>query len=116
MRRFSILPLLGLLAAVGCGSDSRTGPPASYSLSTTATNVSVAQDSNVTLAVSVLREGTDTTIKGARLRYTSADPRIATVDSVGKITGIAGGATTINVKVANASLDIPVTVRARPAT
>ncbi len=116
MRRFRFLSLLGLAAAVACGDDSRTGPPASYSLAATNTNLSIAQDSNATLDVNVTRAGTDTTIKQARLRFSSADPRIATVDSVGKITGISGGSTTINVKVANASLDVPVTVRARPAT
>ena len=116
MRRFSFLSLLALIAAVACDdSDTRTGPPAAYSLSSSSTNVSVGQDSNVALSVAVNRAGTDTTIKGARLRFTSVDPRIAAVDSVGRVTGLAGGTTTIRVSHANATLDIPVTVRARPA-
>jgi hypothetical protein len=115
MRRFSAVPLLWLAAALGCGSDSRTGPPASYSLEPAATSISVAQDSTLALTIAVRREGTDTTIKRARLRYESADPRVATVDSLGKVTGVAGGSTSINVKLADASIDIPVTVRPRPA-
>ena len=115
MRRFSAFPILFLAAALGCGSDSRTGPPASYSLEPASATLAVGQDSTAAVPIAVKREGTDTTIKRVRLRYASADPRIATVDSLGNITGVAGGTTTINVKLANASLDIPVTVRAHPA-
>jgi hypothetical protein len=115
MRRYSILPLLGLAAALGCGDDSRTGPPASYSLEPAATAIAVGQDSSTALTVAVKREGTDTTIKRTRLRFASADPHVATVDSLGVVTGVAGGSTTVNVKLANASIDVPVTVRAHPA-
>ena len=116
MRFHKLLSVLGVIAALGCGSDSRTGPPASYTLVPSAPSVSVAQDSTAALNIAVNRQGTDTTIKRTRLRFASADPRIATVDSLGVITGMAGGTTTINVKLANASIDIPVTVRERPAT
>lgn len=116
MRSYKILSVLGLVAAIGCGSDSRTGPPASYSLVPAAPTVSVAQDSTFALSIAVNREGTDTTIKRTRLRFASADPRIAVVDSLGVITGMAAGTTSINVKLANATVDIPVTVRERAAT
>ncbi|MES2521609.1 MAG: Ig-like domain-containing protein [Gemmatimonadota bacterium] len=109
--------LAGLLVVLGCSSDSTTGTaPATYTLEPPSAAVSVGQDSTLALLVNVRRAGTDTTIKGSRLTYSSADYSIATVDGTGLITGIRGGATTINVSHAGATIAVPVTVRARPAT
>ena len=114
MRRNNILPIAALLAAVGCGSDSGTGTPGfSYTLQPVAASVSVGQDSAAPLGITVMR-GTDV-ITGSRLSYSSADYRVAAVDSLGRVVGLAGGATTITVRLGNAKVDIPVTVRPHPA-
>ena len=115
MRRKKFPPLLALLVAMGCGSDSGPGSPEfSYTLSPAAPTVSVGQDSTVALNVAVMR-GTDA-ISDARLSYSSADYDIATVDAAGLVTGRAGGSTTITVRFGANSVDIPVTVRPHPAT
>jgi hypothetical protein len=76
--------------------------------------VAVGQDSSAALGVTVTR-GTDA-ITGARLSYASGDYRIATVDSLGRVTGVAGGTTSITVRLGETSVEVPVTVRPRPAT
>jgi hypothetical protein len=117
MRRFSAIALVGLPLAWGCGSDSSTGiPNVTYTLEAPTPTLSLGQDSSTTLAINVRRTGSDTTIKGARLIFASADYNIATVDGTGLVTAVRGGATTIKVRLGEASIDIPVTVRARPAT
>src|SRR6188768_1449103 len=117
MRRLSGRTLVGLLVALGCGSDSTTGvAPMSYTLEPVTTSIGVGQDSSITLSINVRRAGTDTTIKGARLNYVSADYNIATVDGTGLVTGIRGGSTTIKASLGDASVDVPVTVRAHTAT
>ena len=68
------------------------------------------------LVINVKRTGTDTTIKGVRLVYSSADYTIATVDGTGLVTGIRGGSTTITANLNDATVDMPVTVRGHPAT
>jgi hypothetical protein len=115
--RLSGCALVGLLAVLGCSSDSTTGAaPATYTLELASASVSLGQDSSLTLVVNVKRAGTDTTIKGVRPTYSSADYTIATVDGTGLVTGMRGGSTTITVSHADASVSVPVTVRARPAT
>lgn len=117
MHRISVSALSGLLFVIGCGSDSSTGvAPSTYTLEPVTTSVAVGQDSTMTLSINVHRQGTDTTIKGARLLYTSADYSIATVDGTGIVTGIKGGTTTIKVALNDATVDVPVTVRGHPAT
>ena len=115
MRCTKIFPLLSLLGAIGCGSDSGPGSPGfSYTLQPAIASVALGQDSTVALGVTVTR-GTDV-ITSPRLSYSSADYRIATVDSIGRVTGLAGGSTTITVRLGASSIGVPVTVRARPAT
>src|SRR5678815_1809857 len=117
MHRISVPALVGLLFVIGCGSDSSTGvAPSTYTLEPATASVAVGQDSTATLAINVRRQGTDTTIKGARLLYTSADYGIATVDGTGIVTGIKGGTTSIKVSLNDATVDVPVTVRGHPAT
>jgi hypothetical protein len=117
MNRSSASVLVALLAILGCSDDSSTGvSPSDYTLETTTPSLSIAQDSAMTLTIDVKRAGTDTTIKGSRLEYTSADYNIATVNGTGVVTAIRGGSTTITAKLGDARLDVPVTVRARPAT
>jgi len=117
MRRFSAIALVGLPLAWGCGSDSSTGiPNVTYTLEPATPALALGQDSSATLAVNVRRTGSDTTIKGARLIFASADYNIGTVDGTGLVTAVRGGATTIKVRLGEASVDVPVTVRARPAT
>jgi hypothetical protein len=114
MRCNKILPLVALLGAVACGDDSGTGSPGfQYNLAPASPTVSVGQDSTVSLGITVTR-GTDP-VTGARLSYSSADYRIATVDSIGRVTARAGGATTITARLGNSTVDIPVTVRPHPA-
>jgi hypothetical protein len=87
-----------------------------YTLEPAAASLSIAQDSSMLLAINVKRAGTDTTIKGSRLEYSSADYSIATVDGTGLVTAVRGGSTTITARLGEAKVDVPVTVRARPAT
>jgi hypothetical protein len=118
MHRLVAIALVGLPLAitVGCGDSSTAVPSTTYTLEPTTASLALGQDSSVTLAVNVRRTGTDTTIKGARLVFSSADYNIATVDGTGIVTGVRGGNTTINARLGDASVDVPVTVRARPAT
>ena len=117
MHRLSGPALVGLILLLGCDSDKTTGTaPASYTLEPASSTVSVGQDSSVALVINVKRSGTDTTIKGARPTYSSADYSIATVDGTGLVTGLRGGTTSINVALGDATVSVPVTVRARPAT
>ena len=99
MRRFSVIALVGLPLAWGCGSDSSTGiPNVTYTLEPATPALSLGQDSSATLAINVRRTGSDTTIKGARLIFASDDYNIATVDGTGLVTAVRGGATTIKVR------------------
>lgn len=117
MHRFSGRALAGLLFLAGCASDETTGTaPSTYTLEPATTSFSVAQDSSATLLINVKRAGTDTTIKNSRITFSSADYNIATVDGTGLVTGIRGGSTTIKATLSGATVDVPVTVRARPAT
>jgi hypothetical protein len=117
MNRSSITALVALLAILACSDDSSTGvSPSDYTLETTTPTLSIAQDSAVTLAVTVMRAGTDTSIKGSRLEFTSADYNIATVNGTGVVTAVRAGSTTITAALGEARLEVPVTVRARPAT
>jgi hypothetical protein len=117
MRRLSVCVLVGLGFAAGCGSESTTAvAPGTYTLEPATTSLAIGQDSSATIAVNVRRSGTDTTLKGVRLNYASADYNIATVDGTGIVTGMRGGNTTIKVSLGEATVDVPVTVRARPAT
>jgi hypothetical protein len=117
MNRSSASVLVALLAILGCGGDSSTGvSPSDYTLETATPSLSIAQDSAMTLTVDVKRAGTDTTIKGSRLEFTSADYDIATVNGTGVVTAVRAGSTTITVQLGDARLDVPVTVRARRAT
>jgi len=117
MNRLSALALLGLSLLAACNSESSTGVAATtYTLEPVTADISLGQDSSTTLAVNVKRAGTDTTIKGVRLVFTSEDYNIATVDGTGLVTAIGGGSTKIRVTVANATIEVPVTVRPHPAT
>jgi len=117
MLRISGRTLVGLLVVLGCGSDSSNGVgPMTYTLEPASASVSLGQDSSLALVVNVKRAGTDTTIKGVRLTYASADYTIATVDGTGLVTAVRGGSTSINVSLGTATISVPVTVRARPAT
>src|SRR5262245_31392469 len=117
MNRISVLALVGLPMLLACGSESTTGvEPMTYTLEPVTASLAVGQDSSATLNVNVKRAGTDTTIKGARLQFTSADYNIAAVDGTGLVTGVRGGSTTIKVRLGDASVDVPVTVRPHPAT
>jgi hypothetical protein len=117
MLRLSVPALVGVIVLAACDSDSTTGAaPATYTLEPASSSISLGQDSSVALVINVKRAGTDTTIKGARPTYASRDYSIATVDGTGLITGMRGGTTTIRVSLADATIDVPVTVRARPAT
>lgn len=120
MHRYSAIALVGLacmLSACGDDSSGSTTEPGVYTLAATATpTLSLGQDSSFTVAIDVNRAGTDTTIKGVRLDFSSADYTIATVDGAGKITGLKGGTTNIRAKLGAAFVDVPVTVRAHPAT
>src|SRR5688572_15636383 len=116
MRQYSAFQLLMLLALWGCGSDGDSvAPTFSYTLQPAATSVGVGQDSSVALGVVVTRDD-NTTVTGPRVLYSSQDYRIATVDSAGNVVGLSGGSTTITARFGDASVDIPVTVRPRPAT
>jgi Bacterial Ig-like domain (group 2) len=115
--RLSALALLGLSLLAACNSESSTGVAASnYTLEPVTADISLGQDSSMTLAVNVKRAGTDTTIKGVRLVFASEDYNIATVDGTGLVTAIGGGSTKIRVTLANATIEVPVTVRPHPAT
>ena len=115
MRRFKLLPLVALLGAIACGDDSGTSSPGfQYTLAPAAPTLSIAQDSTMSVGISVTR-GTDA-VTGARISYSSSDYRIATVDSIGRVTARASGSATITARLGNSSVQIPVTVRARPAT
>jgi len=119
MHRISAIALVGVACmTVSCGDDSSgTTEPAAYTLTATTTpSIAVGQDSNTTLVVDVKRAGTDTTIKGVRFEYSSADYTIATIDGTGLVTGLKGGSTTVRAKLGTAFVDVPVTVRAHPAT
>jgi hypothetical protein len=117
MHRKSVPALVGLAVAIGCGSDKSTGvAPATYTLTPVTNSIAVGQDSSTAISVDVRRAGVDTTIKGSRLIYTSADYGIATVDGTGLVTGIRGGSTSIKVALNDVTVDIPVTVRGHPAT
>ncbi len=117
MLRISAPAVVGLLVVVGCGSDSSTGvAPMTYTLEAVTKTLAVGQDSSGPLQINVRRAGTDTTIKGSRLVYTSSDYTIATVDGAGIVTGIRGGTATIKVGLNDATVDVPVTVRGHPAT
>jgi hypothetical protein len=117
MHRLSALTLVGLVLASGCDSESATGvSPSTYTLTPVTTNLAIGQDSSATLAIDVKRAGTDTTIKGARLLYSSADYSVATVDGAGLVTAVGPGSTTIRARLGEATAEIPVTVRAHPAT
>jgi hypothetical protein len=120
MRAFRFLPLLGAIALSGCGSDSPTEPPFSYVIETLTPTLSVAQDSTVALALTVRRTGGDSavTLATPRISYQSSNLDVAFVDSLGQITGRAGGTANIIARAAasNDSLIVPVTVRARPVT
>jgi hypothetical protein len=119
MHRSTALTVAGaaLVFAIGCGSDDSTGvPPSEYTLNAVTKTLALGQDSSATVSIEVRRTGTDTTIKGSRLTYTSADYSIATVDGTGLVTGIRGGTTTIKATLNDATVEIPVTVRGHPAT
>jgi len=116
MRRIVAIALVGLPFALGCGDDSSTAPNTTYTLEPVTASLAIGQDSSATLNINVKRAGTDTTIKGARLIFSSADYNIATVDGAGIVTALRGGNTTITARLGDAKVDVPVTVRARPAT
>lgn len=117
MNRISGRAFVGLIVLAACSSDETTGTaPSTYTLEPATASASVGQDSSLALVINVKRAGTDTTIKNARLTYASADYSIATVDGTGLITGMKGGATTITASLAGATVSVPLTVRARPAT
>lgn len=124
MNRLSVLTLAGLAFAVGCESD-KTVSPMTYTLVAVTPSLEIGQDSSAAIYIDVRRSGTDTTIKGVRLVYSSADYDIATVlnavdatssQPIGVVTAIRGGTTTIRARLGNATVDIPVTVRPHPAT
>src|SRR5262245_30237466 len=124
MHRPSFLTLAGLAFAVGCETD-RSVTPMNYTLEAVTPSLAIGQDTSAAILINVRRAGTDTTIKGARLVYTSADYNIATVlnavdvasgQPIGVVTAVRGGTTTIRARLGNATVDIPVTVRPHPAT
>jgi hypothetical protein len=123
MYRLSVLTLVGLAFAVACDS-SKSVAPMKYTLVAATPSLAIGQDTSALVVIDVRRSGTDTTIKGARLVFTSADYNIATVsnatttsgDAVGVVTAIRGGATTITARLGDATVDVPVTVRPHPAT
>lgn len=115
--RYSGRAFVGLVLLAGCEADKTTGAaPATYTLELPGTTAAVGQDSTLQLVINVKRAGTDTTIKGVRLTYSSADYSIATVDGAGIVTGLKGGTTTITASAGGASINVPLTVRPRPAT
>jgi hypothetical protein len=116
MRRFALLPLVGLLAVNGCGDDNVFGVPKfSYTLQPAAPTIVVGQDSSVVAGVTVMRSGTDTSLKNVKLIWSSANQSIALVDTGGKVTGLSGGSTTVTAAMGATSLTIPVTVTGHAA-
>ncbi len=117
MRRRVLRGALVLAAMLAC-SDGGISPQHTYNvLPKTGTPVGVGQDStfDLTSAIVLLRDATDT-VAGARFEFASSNTNVALVSSSGLITGVGGGTATITVSGYGAPLDVPVTVRGRPAT
>jgi hypothetical protein len=130
MRRFAFLPIAGVLfAALGC--EHTPDPPpnpneGAYQLVAPATEVSVGQDSTISLrdfGLVVVRDGVDT-IQGPnqttqpipRLSYFIDDRSIAFTDQFGIVRGLKGGTTRFVAIGYGAEVSFNVTVRERPAT
>jgi hypothetical protein len=117
MHRSFVRTIAFLALVAGCGDDDRSpAAPFVYTLETTTPTLSIGQDSTRALAIAVKRTGTDTTIKNVLIDYRSSDYSIATVDAAGTVVALRPGTATITARMGGASLDIPVTVIARPAT
>jgi hypothetical protein len=105
-----------LILAAACGDDKTPAAPFVYSLETTTPSLTIGQDSTKAVALTLVRSGTDT-INAPLITYRSNDYSIASVDAVGNVVGVRGGTTTITaIAAGGASVNIPVTVTARPAT
>lgn len=103
----------GLLVA-GCGGGDDPTGIMTYAIETTTPALSVGQDSLVSISASVRNVTEDRVLTGARLAYRSLDYSIATVDTLGRVRGIKGGDTDIEVLFRDDLVRIPVTVRPNP--
>ncbi len=87
--------LPGIVALVACTSDqlATTRPPAGH-LNLLPSAVELLQGERLQLTA-VVRSDADTLVPGAAIAWASSQPAVATVDSVGSVTGIVPGAVTI---------------------
>ncbi len=105
MNRSTVLSVVGLLCVAmcisggGCGTTAQPDP-CRFSLTVSPTSVNLAVGASAApLAVSVTSTGECDSQVRSTVRYESADPGIATVDSTGVITGAAPGTTSVEVTV-----------------
>jgi plastocyanin len=113
MRRFSALPLLWLLAVMGCGSDSGPGGPEfDYALHAPAATLEIGQDSSGGLALVAVRGASDTIVfpKLATVTLGAAGftPASVNIDATGQVvfSNTSGTAHAINFH-SNSISDIP---------
>lgn len=106
--------LFGLLAAVGCGSDSTasrsvTGNTEVATVRVTPSSASLDVGGSITLAA-VPYASDGTAIAGKSLSWTSSATTVASVNAAGDVTGVAAGGATITASVDGKSGSASVTV------
>jgi hypothetical protein len=116
MHRSLVRTIAALALVAACGDEKSPAAPFVYTLETTTPSLSIGQDSTRALALTVKRSGTDTTIKNVLIDYRSSDYSVASVDAAGVVTAVKAGTATITATAAGSSIEVPVTVVARPAT
>lgn len=112
-RRF--IPLLFVSIALGCGSDSPSGPGpiASVTINGPATTVLVAR----TLQLEAFaRDSEGFALTGFTFEWSTSDATIATVTQTGRVTGVAVGKVTIFARASGHEGSIQVTVETNQPT
>jgi|DewCreStandDraft_2_1066082.scaffolds.fasta_scaffold00075_117 hypothetical protein len=97
-----------MVALVGCGDKSPTGPTVA-SLSVTPTDLVLEVGETVRLNVTAKDAGGNPVAAGD-VRWASSNPAVAQVDAQGNVTGVAPGTATITAETRGLTAQVPVTV------